>query len=494
MRGASSASTWRFRISCLGANSLAFGRSDAGRRCARPAARRRIVPALALFISGALCCRAATARPASIAGQAQASDGTHEPLAPAFVREQASPAAAFVDTVGVQTHISYLDTPYAQWPRVLAAIHHLGVRHIRDGLPTTPTFLPQHRSLAAAGIGCTCGFVIDPALTADTIVNDAREARDVEALEAPNECDADKNCGGGGAVGVAHVVSMLPTLRQAARRLDVPLIGPSFTMQSGYATSGELGSLIDLNNLHVYFGDRHPGSAGWGAGDAQQHRYGSLAWWQDQADLNAKGMPDVITETGYRSAAAVPDTLPETVEAAYVPRTLLLAYQAGIRRTFLYELLDEFPDTGYGLLRHDLTEKPAFTAVHNLLQLLRDDPAPFHPAPLRLGFPARNAPPALHHVLLAKHDGSYALLLWLEVSSYDPDTHKVLPVTPQEVTLSLPDARVTRELHFTGQGTTVQRSLPAAKGAAFTVAVDEQLLYLEIRAPREASFKPKRSR
>lgn len=391
-------------------------------------------------------------------------------------------AQDFVDSVGVQTHISYLDTPYAQWGRVMQALGRLGVRHIRDGLAVTPDFLPKHWQLADRGIGCTCGMVVDFRYTSEFLVHAALQSRDVEALEAPNECDAGSNCGGGGEQGVAHVIAMLPVLHAAAQQLRVPLLGPSFTLQSSFAKGGSLARYIDVNNLHVYLGDHYPGSEGWGAGDRQNHRYGSIAWWQDQAESTGKYLPVTITESGYRTASSAdsgPGTIPEEVEADYTPRTLLLAYQAGIHHTFLYELLDEFPSTGYGLLRHDLTEKPAYTAVRNLLALLQDS-GTTSVAPLRFAMTAAGYAPEVRHMVLAKHDGTYALLLWLEVSSYDQDLRKSIAVTPQQVMLSFPAAQVQRQLHFTGQGT-VQEDVLNARRAALPVTVTEHLTYLEIR-------------
>ena len=341
--------------------------------------------------------------------------------------------------------MSYLDTPYNNWPRVLAAIETLGVHHVRDGLPAEPELLKHHRDLGAASIGCTCGFGVDRPLTPDSIVQNAHLATDVEALEAANECDSGTNCGGGGQQGIAHVKAFLPILTEAGKRLGVPVIGPSFIRAEGYAAAGNLAPAITENNLHIYFGGRYPGTPGWGGGEAQGHRYGSIPWWLDQANGSTPHLPAVITETGYVAFPVQHHNghIPESIEAAYIPRVLLLSWAQGIHHTFLYELLDEFPDTGYGLLRHDLTEKPAYTAVKNLLGLLKDA----HPlaAPGRLSFalaPAASAAAAdpataPRHLLLQKGDGSFYLIVWLEQSGYDAENNISTPVSPQQFTLAL---------------------------------------------------------
>src|SRR5579872_6489540 len=268
--------------------------------------------------------------------------------------------------------MSYVDTPYANWQRVMAELQLLGIHHVRDALPLNPAFVKGHQQLAAAGIRCTCGFGFDQAITAAKIIQAARAASDVEALEAPNECDAGTNCGGGGTTGIARVTALLPLLADAGHALQVPVIGPSFTRGESYAATGSIEHSISDGNLHVYFGGRNPGSEGWGAGDRQGHRYGSFDWWIDQSRIDAAEVPALITETGYEAFdnPTRSGTIPVDVESSYLLRTLLLAWKHGIRRTFIYELLDEFPGSGYGLLRHDFSEKPAFVALKNLVALL----------------------------------------------------------------------------------------------------------------------------
>jgi len=51
--------------------------------------------------------------------------------------QNAGSADKFVDSVGINVHLNYLDTPYANFPQVLQALQLLGVRHVRDGLIDT---------------------------------------------------------------------------------------------------------------------------------------------------------------------------------------------------------------------------------------------------------------------------------------------------------------------------------------------------------------------
>jgi hypothetical protein len=413
----------------------------------------------------------------SLADTAGSSSALHD--------EQASSAAAFVDSIGVQTHINYTDTPYANWQQVLAEINRLGVRHIRDALPLTPTFVKNHQQLAAAGIRCTCGFSINKgnAPTPEAIVQAARAASDVEALEAPNECDAGTNCGGGSDAGVTHVMAVLPQLAQAARTLQVPAIGPSFTRQEAYAASGPITPWMTYGNLHVYFGGRNPGSEGWGAGDEQGHRYGSFDWWLDQSKRNAPSLPELITETGYEAfdTPTRPGTIPVQLEGTYLVRTLLLAWNHGVQRTFIYEMLDEFPDSGYGLLRHDLSEKPAYLAIKNLLSLLKDSSSTVPHG--RLGIDIESTDRSLAHTLLQKADGSYYLILWLERSGFDAQTLRVMPVPAAEVRIKLQDTYGVADVTSFDENGTIETSAMSTAQSSLTLRVNDRLKVLRIVSP-----------
>ena len=66
---------------------------------------------------------------------------------------------------------------------------------------------------------------------------------------------------------------------------------------------------------------------------------------------------------------------------------MLEHFLRGEKRTYTYELIDEFDDPGktnaeanFGLLRRDWTPKPAFAAMKNLLGLLSDPGPAFTPA------------------------------------------------------------------------------------------------------------------
>lgn len=402
-------------------------------------------------------------------------------IVPQLPSVQAAEADSFVDSIGVQIHVSYINTAYGNWPQVLAALELLGVRHIRDGLPTTSTYVSNFQQLAAAGIRCTCGFALPNSLTASEIESYVQQSQNVEALESPNECDAGTNCGGGGSTGVGNAVAFLPTLDAASIPTQLPVVGPSFQLQSSYSSAGYLAPLINFNNLHVYFGGRNPGSPGWGEGDPEGNFYGSFNWWIDQGNLDAPDTPDMVTETGYIAypTTTQPGEIPESVEASYIPRTVLLSFIKGIKRTFVYELVDEFSTTGYGLLATDFSEKPAFTALKNLISILRDPGAQFTPGSLNYNVSGNTN--TMQQLLLQKRDGSYWLVLWLEQSSYDSTNNVSTPVIPQNVNLSIgPGFQFANLVQFDTTGNATPGGLPAS-GYSIPLTISDQVSIVEIR-------------
>lgn len=393
--------------------------------------------------------------------------------------EQAAQAQALVDTAGVNTHLTYTNTSYyTAWPQIFSSLQALGVKHIRDGYFSTsadPQIATEHQQLAQSGI--TTDYVIPYGMNVSpqSMEQFAGQVWDMETIEAPNECDVPGDCGGGGLLGIANVIAMLPSLMTAAQSLNVPLMGPSFGLQTSYPQSGNLASLMTLNSLHLYFGGRNPGSPGWGAYDSQGNSYGSFAYWFNQSNIDAPGITPAITETGYVSfpSTTTPYTVPNSVAASYVPRTLLLAFKYGYQETFFYQLLDE-PSSmqGYGLLNSDLSPKPAFTALSNLLSLMSDPGGNFSPG--TLSYQLAGGDSNLQHVLFQKSDGSYWLALWLEEPSWDPAATQPISVAPENIGIELGSGyTTTTDYQFNATGNYVTFNQPMNNGWAGLTVTDQ---------------------
>jgi hypothetical protein len=377
----------------------------------RPVTRRTI-----LALAAALVVVAVTAAVLELTGE--------EPAPPPQLSGE-RPAARLVDSIGVNVHFNYLDTAYARQVEVIDRLRELGIRHLRDGQPLAgqpiETVMP-----AAARQGMRMTLITD--VTRDPtpdVEQSVRVLRDrIAAFEGPNELDLMGDPGW-----ASQLTAYMPTLDAAVRKgaPGVPLIGPSLVNGSSRLELPE--DLPGLFNDHPYpLGEPPEPALGDGVREARPAQ-------------ERKGM--YFTETGYHNALASTTGQPpvsEEAAAVYLPRALVAAFGAGVRRTFVYELLDEKPDPGlhdpeqhFGLLRNDLSPKPAFTAIKTLIAAVRASPGsgsgvlPWH---LRAPEDAD-----VQHVVLARRDGSRAIAIWRPVSVWDTDERRA--VDPGSVPVEL---------------------------------------------------------
>jgi hypothetical protein len=345
-------------------------------------------------------------------------------------------AEALVDSIGVSTHFNYLDTAYARRPEIVARIRELGIRHVRAAMPTPPVgpIADGLRELKAVGVRGTLG-------TGDPNVDPARAVADalavmrgsIAAFEGPNELDH-----GADAMWPAKLRSYMPVLQAATRSQapGIPLVGPSFSKIG----NNRLGlTLPGMVNLHPYPGGKPP-----------EPVFGAAL--EEVANGQGKGV--VFTETGYHNAmndTAAQPPVSEAVAAIYFPRLLVTAFGAGVKRTFVYELADERPDPAlanpeehFGLLRSDLSPKPAFLAIKTLIAALRLSPGP---AP-RSGGPdwEVHAPgdTDVERLRLVRRDGSQVIALWRPVSVWD--TARLQPVEVPAERVEIRFARPARDI------------------------------------------------
>ena len=305
---------------------------------------------------------------------------------------QARPADSLIDTIGVNTHLHYTDTVYDRFdslikPRLLD----LNIRHIRDGVYTYPgvnrdTFYYQRlRELADEGIEFN---LITQTLSTEfnnptnyDLLDEVYQwsGQAISAFEGVNEPD------------LQGIASWLGPTRQGQRQLyetvngdpqlrDIPVIGPSVVTVAGRDRIGNLTAYTDYGNIHNYWGGRPPETDGWGA-----NGYGSLAWNLAEARKVSGGDPVIATETGWPDGAHPSQTsLDEQVVARYLPRLFLTHFNAGLDRTFLYELVDQGGEQ-FGLLNGDGSPKPAYRSLRNFIDLFDDPGAAFTPGRISVG-------------------------------------------------------------------------------------------------------------
>jgi hypothetical protein len=353
-----------------------------------------------------------------------------------YAQEAAIQADQVVDSIGVNTHLSYTNTNYYhEYPQVIAALQAAGIRHIRDGYydwPAGNQMYTIHHAVAAAGIGTDYVVSFNDATTASDIEQFRSLAGDMESIEAPNEFDVN-----GGPKWTTELLSFLPVLQEAGSAMNVPVLGPALVNQSSYSELGNIGSRLTYNNLHVYFGGRNPGSHGWGSCNSFGHCYGSIAWWLDNANVDAPGAASLVTETGYNqtTTSKTPYVVSSSVAAIYTEQTTLEMMTHGIRRSYVYELMDDPTSPELGLMTSAMAPKAAYNVLGGLIHYLEDPGASFKPGSLQYTLSGSTA--NVDHLLMQKRDGSFYLALWINTSIYNPANNKNVTVPPQQVTLTL---------------------------------------------------------
>jgi Cellulase (glycosyl hydrolase family 5) len=138
-----------------------------------------------------------------------------------------------------------------------------------------------------------------------------------------------------------------------------------------YAAVPDLGKHFDALSVHPYGGDPTVFSPG-GDTDGQPGRL-QLAY----AELVAHGDADKplwVTEIGWSTCAGASDCVTQSQQASYLHEFLRLAtttWRSYVRAVFVYDLRDIAPNppdndqAWFGLLRPDLSKKPAWWVLHD---------------------------------------------------------------------------------------------------------------------------------
>lgn len=374
--------------------------------------------------------------------------------------EPARPADSLVEGVGVATHFGFHNTVYhQQWDVVQLRLGELGVRHVRDGLDPHLLELRQRYGIQAI-------LVTDPTRTWEQWAALWHTNRDaITAIEGPNEAN------GGwlklGSHGVYEGKGWPDGVRLFQNDLyrhvkDDPLLKdiPVIAVSTAYKGAGR--ELVpcrafDVANVHSYAGGGMPSTS---------------FDFHDPYLLLGPGAtlpPLAATESGYHTClglskviAGAQQGISHAAHRKYIPRHVAACFDAGYVWTVIYEFAagrpkkseQEDPEAAFGLLMPDASPKPAYFALKDLLAVIGESrwdaktgrwirPAPI--APQSLTFALRGAPASVRHVLLQRADGSFQLLLWNEVSSFDL-AHKrdiANPAVPVELVLERKARRVT---------------------------------------------------
>ena len=358
------------------------------------------------------------------------------------------PASAFRDSVGVSTHIVYYDTPYGDWPKVVQRLRQLGVRHVRDGVYANPApqwrdwnerYYQRRRARRRAGMRFDFGMgrpgsetgTLDQLL--DVVGGRLRGATD--ALEAPNEFD--HFVGGRRWPGAARPptgASSTARRRRAPPCATLPVIGPSL-MAPRRAPAARRPARVPRRREHPPLHGRP---------DARRRRTcapssramssvsGRKPVWATEAGLpQRRSGPATASRRsprrpGRSTSCARSSSTSSRASGAPTPTSCSTSPPSpALRRS----------EQHFGLLRHDFSPKPAYTALRNLLALMGPDQAarrrPRAGAPRPLRARLGRAPP---RPAAGRRD--LLVALWRLDSVWNRTTRRAVRVEARRVTVA----------------------------------------------------------
>ncbi len=412
--------------------------------------------------------------------------------------EDAQSASAFTDSVGVNTHLGYDESPYARnWPMVRDRLVELGVRHIRDASHRDGTRLgdvvPRYKELAALGVrgnllaGNPLGRYGSGTIQEHLAWVKRNVADFTASLEGPNEYDHPADDVNWAANLRAYQCEWARQVRADPALSAKTVIGPASHTEKGFDLAlGDLTACLDRGNLHPYPGDNSPNGT----------NLGDLSVSTNGAQSTSGEKPVWVTESGYHNAVRCSGCghLPvsETAASVYLPRMFMENFRRGIQRTYSYELIDEWPDPekdepgkNFGLLRNDGSRKPAFVALRNLLTILADTGS----ASGRLSYSLQctSCPVPLRHVLLRKSTGAYYLVVWPESSVWNRSTRTDIASSPQYADLTISSPLSKLELLDPAQSTTPTYT---STSSSHRIALSDRLSVIRVTPPTEPPKPP----
>jgi hypothetical protein len=182
--------------------------------------------------------------------------------------------------------------------------------------------------------------------------------------------------------------------------------------------------------------DRWPGFSG-----VDKNGSYSITWYLDYLarSQSPSGKRVQSTEAGYHNDITT-NGVSEEAEGKYMGRVFAEYFRRGVYRSLKYELVNQGQpgrEGLFGLLRNDLSEKPSFRTVKNLIVIMNDKGPDFKPD--TLNYTLNGSMDNVRQMLFQKRNGDFYLMVWLEVASWNFTTKMDLYPPAQEVVLALQD-------------------------------------------------------
>ena len=343
---------------------------------------------------------------------------------PLVYTETAAPADQFAGSAGFDAN--YEDHNYPTL--VTTELEWSGVRHLRDGGAPSALLISLFGDLGKHGIGHSVGMV--EGFAASTLITQLKAFEPyIDFVEPANE--ADNVSKPNWAQMRSDQVRLYNTVRSTSAYNNVAVLGPSFANPQAHA------ALVGPLDAYENFGQIHNDTCDW---EPSTTLFGSGI----QENI-VKIRPTTVykqiwtTETGYGDNLSRGCSLPDVNIARYIPRELALRWMFGLPRTYFTWLADRPADVVFGsegMLQASGVPKPQFLTLGNLIRLLADPGAAI--SSRKVSYAISGATSDVDHLILARRDGSYDLLIWRELPSWDHSTRKQIAVSSESVKVSLP--------------------------------------------------------
>jgi hypothetical protein len=335
--------------------------------------------------------------------------------------------SAFLQTLGINTHLSYPGTPYYGQPQsVITALQYLGIKTIRDQPPaytSDPTTAAANNAVAAAGVQFDALLLSNgPVDITDTLSTTATFQQtypgSIAAIEGPNEVNGTPVTYEGLTDTYAASIQVTQDLWAAVQANSSLNTIPVYALTLSNGITGVRAAEKQLGNLapYVTYGNAHVYACC--SNNVWQE---DMPYWLPIFEQDTPGMPMVVTETGYATVAGNVD---ELSAAKYNLNTFCENALNGIVQTYLYELVDQnssATDTNagdhYGEFHDDWTPKSGATAIHNLTTILQSAGSGTASTLLNLSV---SGLPATGRTLLLGSSTAFDIAVWIDATVYDP--------------------------------------------------------------------------
>ena len=329
--------------------------------------------------------------------------------------------SAFLETIGFNMPVNELQTKRVDGLTALAHLERLGVKHLR-GNASIPLGLSSELASALLASGMRYTFALSLKSELDTFLPMTLGVAEALQVASP----ANDWIG-------PYSVTELPAAaeRWRAQLNAMPsssrpaLVGPIIFQDVDAKDVGSMGPWIDYGGFRYTIGLVAP-SRSFG-GD-----------WEQMALGVSGGKPLIASKAAYptnRPSFSEPQ-LAEDVQAKYIVRLFLEGFNNGVIRTHYDKLYDDDCNEGgcaSGLIRLDGTPKPAYVAWDALVKNLGRASQPPTPRALPL---VVNAPTNVHSLLLTNSEGTFFLVLWLEVNGKPAEDQQATAVVQVGVPLA----------------------------------------------------------